>query len=258
MEMKSVNRRTFIQCATVGLAGLGLSCQSPKNQDQPVGVKGNEADPKIKFNLNDIILFQGDSITDASRNRDETDPNKGALGHGYVHFIGAYLLQKFADKQLQIINKGISGDKVYQMSDRWDTDCIQLKPNIFSILVGVNDFWHTIDFKYKGTVETYATDLNRLIERTKSLNCQMIIGEPFILKTGAVNDAWYPHFAEYQKAAATIAEKQNALFIPYQSVFDNALQLAPANYWLNDGVHPTLAGAQLMADAWLRYTGIKS
>jgi lysophospholipase L1-like esterase len=66
-----------------------------------------------------------------------------------------------------------------------------------------------------------------------------------------VSDAWLPVIQERQTIVRKIAEDFNAHFIPCQRVFDKALQKAPAAYWLSDGVHPTLAGHELMADAWI-------
>jgi lysophospholipase L1-like esterase len=82
---------------------------------------------------------------------------------------------------------------------------------------------------------------------------QFVIGEPFFLKEGSaiVAESWIPEFYRYQKAAKMIAREFGAAFIPYQSIFDEALNEVPATYWAEDGVHPTLAGCHLMAQAWL-------
>ena len=81
---------------------------------------------------------------------------------------------------------------------------------------------------------------------------KLIIGEPFGVRgIKAVNDNWYPEFYEYQKAAHDVASQFGAAFIPYQAIFDEAQKHAPGVYWTADGVHPTLAGAQLMTQAWL-------
>jgi len=99
---------------------------------------------KISMQKDDVILFQGDSITDAGREKDTKTPNTSPMmGSGYVIQAAGELLFKHAEKNLTIYNKGISGNKVYQLAERWNTDCIDLKPNVLSILIGVNDFWHT-------------------------------------------------------------------------------------------------------------------
>lgn len=202
-----------------------------------------------------IILFQGDSITDAGRNKNEELSNDAsALGSGYAFLAAVDLLGSHPSKKLQCYNRGISGNKVFQLSERWETDCLNLKPDILSILVGVNDFWHTLDFNYKGTAETYEDDYRKLMERTKKAlpDTKIIIGEPFALRAGsAVNDSWYPNFPKYQDAAKAVAKDFGAAFIPFQSIFDAASEKVPATYWSADGVHPTLAGSHLMAKAWL-------
>jgi lysophospholipase L1-like esterase len=202
-----------------------------------------------------LILFQGDSITDAGRNREDINYNNpAALGYGYSMLAGASLLEKFSALDLKIYNKGVSGNKVYQLAERWDKDCLDLKPDILSILIGVNDIWHKLNGDYYGTVDVYRNDYVALLERTKKAlpNIRLIIGEPFAVPgIEAVDERWYPEFYSYQRAAREIADKFGAAFIPYQKVFDEAQKLAPGSYWTPDGVHPTLAGAQLMATAWL-------
>ena len=210
---------------------------------------------KIALDKGDVILFQGDSITDAGRNREEASfNNTKALGSGYAFMASSQLLYKHPGKDLKIYNKGISGNKVYQLAERWDADCFALKPNVLSILIGVNDYWHMRNGNYDGTIDTYRNDLRSLLERTKEQlpNLKLIIGEPFAV-TGikAVDNTWFPSFAEYQAAAKQLAESFGAAFIPYQSIFDKAQKSAPGVYWTYDGVHPSIAGAQLMAQSWL-------
>ena len=246
----SKGRRDFIKRAGVGGA-LALSF----SQIVAETYTGNKAG-KISVAKGDVILFQGDSITDAGRNREEkTFNHTRALGNGYALLATSKLLYDHANKDLQVYNRGISGNKVYQLAGRWDIDCLELKPSILSILIGVNDFWHLLNGEYSGTLETYRNDLKTLLESTKKKlpDIKLIIGEPFAVPdVKAVNSQWYPRFYEYQKAAREIAVQFNAAFIPYQSVFDKALKIAPGPYWTHDGVHPSLAGSQLMAEAWLK------
>jgi len=245
----TLSRRSFINTAAVGtLASLAIP--------EIVSAAFTNARPKkIGLNVNDIVLFQGDSITDAGRDKKRTTVNNTvAMGSGYALLAGSELLMQHPDKNLQIYNRGISGNKVYQLADRWDADCLELKPNVLSILVGVNDYWHTLNGAYKVTIETYRTDYKKLIDRTlKALpDVKLIIGEPYAVNgVKAVTDAWYPKFNEYRAVAKEVAAQYNALFIPYQSVYDEALKKAPGSYWTVDGVHPNLAGIKLMAHAWL-------
>ena len=211
---------------------------------------------EIKLLKDQVIIFQGDSITDSGRNKEDSGFNTaGNLGSGYPMLAGAALLNKYEALNLKIYNKGISGNKVYQLAERWDKDCLELKPDVLSILIGVNDIWHKLNGNYNGTIEIYRNDYTALLERTvKALpNVKLIICEPFAVKgVKAVDDKWYPEFYDYQKAASEIAKQFKATFIPFQSVYDEAQKRAPGSYWTGDGVHPTLAGAQLMAKAWMK------
>ncbi|OKS85329.1 SGNH/GDSL hydrolase family protein [Mucilaginibacter polytrichastri] len=210
---------------------------------------------RIGLETGNIILLQGDSITDWGRDKTKNEPNTtAALGSGYAMQAAAGLLYKYADKNLQVYNKGISGNKVYQLAERWDNDCLNIKPNVLSILIGVNDFWHTLTGGYKGTVDIYTSDFKKLLDRTKQAlpDIKLIIGEPFAVKgVKAVDDKWYPAFNAYRASAKDIADQYDAVWIPYQSIFDKAQEIAPGSYWTIDGVHPSVAGAQLMAHAWL-------
>lgn len=248
MEIRS-NRRKFIKTAALG--GL-LTVSIPEILSAAMA---NEGVKRNKLNNGNVILFQGDSITDAGRSREDNSYNNPrTLGSGYSMLAGAALLAKYAPLNLKICNKGNSGNKVYQLAERWDKDCLDIKPDILSILIGVNDFWHIMMGTYDATVEIYKKDYKALLERTKKVlpDVKLIICEPFAVNgIRAVNDKWYPGFYEYQKAAREIASNFNATFIPFQKIYDEAQKQAPGVYWTDDGVHPTLAGSQLMAQAWL-------
>jgi lysophospholipase L1-like esterase len=250
MDSNFNSRRSFIKKAALGtIAAISipeiLSAAMPKGK-----IKA------IKLLRDQVILFQGDSITDSGRNKEDTGFNTARnLGSGYPLLAGAALLNKYEALNLKVYNKGISGNKVYQLAERWDKDCLDLKPDVLSILIGVNDIWHKLNGTYNGTIEIYRNDYIALLERTmKALpNVKLIICEPFAVNgVKAVDDKWYPEFYDYQKSARDIAKQFRATFIPFQSVYDEAQKRAPGSYWTGDGVHPTLAGAQLMAKAWMK------
>ena len=236
-----ISRRKFIHQATIA-SGVFLT---------PSFI----GSPGFKEKSEKVILFQGDSITDAGRNKDNETYNRAdSLGHGYAFLAASQLLEAYPKENLKIYNRGISGNKVYQLRERWEKDCIELQPDVLSILIGVNDFWHTLSHDYKGTVEVYEDDFRSLLDYTlrKLPEVKLIIGEPFTVKGGkAITDEWYPEFNRYQTAAANIAKDYKAKLIPYQEIFDKALKQAPVSYWAPDGVHPSMAGAELMADEWI-------
>ena len=167
----------------------------------------------------------------------------------------SYLLNALPEKNLTIYNRGISGNKVYQLSDRWDKDCLDLKPDVLSILIGVNDYWHKRNGNYDGTIEIYENDYRALLKRTKAAlpGVNLVLCEPYyLLNTSAVDETWVEPMKQYQAVAKKMADEFNAIWVPYQKVYDEAVKHAPATYWSADGVHPAMPGAQLMAEAWLR------
>lgn len=255
MSNKDYTRRDFlgkISAATISSLGAGMLFPSAAGASSPDRTSG--VFDVIK--KGSTILFQGDSITDAGRNRKDAGPNsQGSLGVGYAFIAASHLRHTLASHDLKCYNRGVSGDKVYQLSDRWQNDCLQLKPDILSILVGVNDYWHTLGLGFEGTVETYQRDYRNLLTRTRDAlpEVQLVIGEPFVVIEGSaiVQEEWIPAFRGYQTAARQLAKEFGAAFIPYQSVFDEAGRKVSPEYWAADGVHPTTAGCHLMAQAWL-------
>lgn len=252
-ESDSSSRRKFLKtvgAGAAGVAGISLISQSC----QPSGAVS--APYENFFTKGDTVLFQGDSITDAHRNKeDQRENNPPSLGQGYAMLAAAELLGKMPGKELTIYNRGISGNKVYQLDERWQQECIDLEPDVVSILIGVNDYWHMRQGRYDGTPEVYANDLDNLLKRTRSAlpGVRLVICQPFILtETSAVDESWVEPFRVYQESAASIAESYGASWVPFQEAFTEALSLAPATYWTRDGVHPSLAGAELMARTWLQ------
>ncbi len=225
MENQNNQRRNFIKKMAIGSL---MAVSIPEILSASVA----EAKPKkVQLSKDDIILFQGDSITDSGRSRqDEGFNNPGALGSGYAMLAGAALLEKSPSLNLKIYNRGISGNKVFQLAERWDKDCLDIKPRILSILIGVNDIWHKLNGNYDGTLEIYRNDYISLLERTKRAlpDVKLIICEPFAVPgVKAVDETWYPEFYGYQQAAREVAERFGAVFISFQKVFDEAQKQAP-------------------------------
>lgn len=244
----SLSRRSVIQ----GLASLGalgaLGASRSAAQEAPAA-KG----PK----KGSVILFQGDSITDAGRKKDMLGANDSkALGNGYAALAAGELLGAYPESELKIYNRGISGNKIPDLAARWQADCLDLKPDILSILIGVNDLWHTFAFgnKYKATVEDYEKGYRELLEQTlKALpDTRIVICEAFTTRT---SDDFKP-LAQYAAVSRKLAEEFKLTFVPFQSVFDNALKAAPAEFWLWDGIHPSPSGHALMCQAWREAVGI--
>jgi len=250
MSEQTKDRRNMLKA--MALTPLALATTNPLHAEE------QELDwTRAELPENMSIVFQGDSITDAGRNKGDYYANHiWGMGNGYVNQCAAELLGRHTDKGLRIYNRGISGHKVFQLADRWREDCIMLRPNLLSLLIGVNDFWHTLTHGYKGTVEVFGKDLRSLLDQTMTAkkDTKLILAEPFVLKggTAVVEEDWFPAFEAYQATVKKIAEEYEAVFLPYQSIFDKALEKADVKYWAPDGVHPSIAGCYLMRKNWLK------
>ena len=203
------------------------------------------------------ILFQGDSITDVGRSR-EDDIN---IGGGYPSLVRAALSCDYPN-QFEIYNRGISGNRVVDLYVRIKSDIINLKPDVMSILIGVNDVWHELEVQNGVDADKYFKIYSMLIEEVKEAlpDIKIMIMEPFVLKASATEPQWDVFYSEVRKRAEKakeIAEKYGLTFIPLQDKFDEAAKLAPNDYWLADGVHPTTAGHELIKREWITYYEIQ-
>ena len=197
------------------------------------------------------ILFLGDSITDVGRNRE--DP--ASLGAGYPLLVSARLGVR-EPGEFTFRNTGIGGDRSVDIYARIKKDCWNLEPDVISILMGINDVWHELGDRNGVGAERFYRIYRMLVEDTKARlpEAKLLLMEPFVLPgTGTIGD-WEVFTREVpfrSQAVRRIAEEFHAMYLPLQEMFDEHCKAAPPAYWLMDGVHPTPAGHQLIADAWL-------
>ena len=216
---RGCTRRSLIQCGVAAAAASALSgCATrPHTCGAALG----------KSLVQDgVVLFQGDSITDAGRDKENASANNfRALGQGYANMIASALLGGHAPLRLQCYNRGISGNKVPDLQARWQADTIDLKPAVLSILIGVNDIWHKLAGKYNGTVADYEQGFTKLLADTRTAlpKTRLVICEPFVLECGAVNKEWYPEFTERRAVAKRVAEAAGAAWVPFQAMFDEVV-----------------------------------
>jgi len=207
--------------------------------------------------MSKIIVFQGDSITDAGCSKDylNLQPNEG-MGIGYPFLTMAALRSAEPDKDWKMYNRGISGNRVVDLYARWKRDALNLKPDILSILIGVNDTWHEYPGQNGVEVPRYAQFYRMLLEWTKQVlpETKLVLLEPFVLPFGAVQPNWIPEMDARRAVVKELAGEFKAIFIPTQSILNDALKRAPQEYWLKDGVHPTTAGHALISQAWIEAT----
>jgi lysophospholipase L1-like esterase len=204
------------------------------------------------------VLFQGDSITDAGRVRDDAAANTGAaLGTGYPLLLAAGLLEAYPEGGLRVFNRGVSGNKVPDLEARWEHDTLAVAPDVLSVLIGVNDYWHTRSFGYTGTLADYERQYDALLGETRQHlpRVRLVVLEPFVLPTGVVDASWLPEIGARRAVASRVAARAGATFVPLQAAFDDASARGGPAHWLVDGVHPTPAGHALIAERWRAAVG---
>lgn len=194
------------------------------------------------------FLFQGDSITDCGRIRDNDDN----YGYGYPNLVASEYLYK-KPFEIEFVNRGVSGDRIVDVYSRMKKDIINLAPDYMSLLIGVNDVWHEVGEKNGVSAEKYEKIYTMLLEEIfeELPNIKIIILEPFALKGPATEAAWDVFRPEVEKRAAAakrIAEKFKLKFVSLQDKFDAVSENNEPTYWLADGVHPTAAGNALIKD----------
>lgn len=238
--VRSLSRREFLLAAGSAAA---LACAG-RRVDAPRG---------------SVVVFQGDSITDGGRDRRILEPNNdAAFGASYAALLMRDIRGAHPDVPWRFYNRGISGNKLPDLQARWATDTLSLRPDILSILAGVNDYWHTRSFGYAGTAADYERQYTALLTGTRAAlpNVTIVVLEPFVLRAGVVDASWFPAFDERRAIAARVATVVNARFVPLQAVFDARADETGAEAWAKDGVHPTPAGHALIAQQWRAVVGL--
>lgn len=198
------------------------------------------------------ILFQGDSITDAGR----LHMADAEQGKGYTTFVTGELGFDYPG-EYRFINRGVSGNRSVDVYARMKADILNLKPDVMSILIGVNDVWHEISYQNGVATEKFFRIYSMMIEEIKEAlpDIKIMILEPFVLKGTATEEnieAFKTGVTEKAQKAKEVADKYKLPFIPLQKLFDEASKKAPESYWLYDGVHPTAAGHELIKREWIK------
>jgi lysophospholipase L1-like esterase len=244
------SRRSFLRSAA--LAGIAAS----------LPIKRANASMKIASTAYNAVkgmtvLFQGDSITDGNRGR-TLDPNH-IMGHGYAFSIASRWGADFPSTDLHFYNRGVSGNMVSQLKARWQTDCLDLRPNVLSILVGINDAARLMD---KSSVDPkdlqeFEDTYRDLLQQVRKQDPQtlIVLCLPFLAPVGKVKDKWERYqstVSSFTLSVRKLAVEFDAVVVDFQMVFQKGAERAPDSYWIWDGIHPTVPGHELMAREWLK------
>ncbi|WP_161879691.1 SGNH/GDSL hydrolase family protein [Alkalibacterium sp. MB6] len=206
----------------------------------------------MKFNTHDTLLFIGDSTTDAGRDR----MNPESMGQGFPLLISAALQNVFPEKRLTFINRGIGGDKLVDLKNRWEEDCLNLNPDIVTVMIGINDTWSN-ESKADGPSEeeldefesNYRFLLKSLHQRT---DAKVILMEPFVLPFPKDRVYWRADLDKRIHVVRKMAGEYQTELIPLDGLLNAAgLKNGFSYYTGDDGVHPTVAGHGFIAKTWI-------
>jgi acyl-CoA thioesterase I len=203
-----------------------------------------------KIPPNSVILFQGDSITDCGRNY----ANNDSLGQGYAMMISSWYSALYPEKNVRFINRGKNGDRVRELKNRWRKDCLDLRPDTVSILIGINDVLRKNFWNKSTSAEDFETDYRCLLEQVKyGIHANLVILHPFLLDSmGEICPDFRKSLILLSKVVEHLSEEFDAVLIPLNTLFYEASLRRESSFWTSDGVHPTLPGHALIAQSWLR------
>lgn len=255
-----MNRRAFL--ATSAAAGTAAICSTSQaaEKDSTVGGVPGYSYRTPKFKIGTRLLFQGDSITDMNRGRNESDRNH-YLGHSYVYLIAARLLVERPEDKLEFFNRGVGSSTMPDMVKRWEKETIGSKPDLVSVLFGVNDVRR---FMQGTTPEQWEADYRSLLDATRKANpkTEFVLLDPFVVPSGPLKKPeefkkWRAEIDRMLPIVEKLSKDFNAVHIKTQAIFDAAAMVAPPEHWIWDGIHPLPQGHELIARNWLQETSAR-
>ena len=197
-----------------------------------------------------IIVFQGDSVTDAGRREPS---NSSGLGAGYPALCAGVLRSLFPDYELTVYNRGFGGNCVGDLTERWQQDTLDLKPTLVSLLIGINDSCPQEGVSFD--ILAFEADLVRIVEQTVHCGAKLVILEPFAFHHGSFPEERRERLWQIQQVVRRVALRYADAFIPLDGLFYRAAirpdGTSAAQSLSADGVHPTIDGHRLIAREWL-------
>ncbi len=199
-----------------------------------------------------VVLFQGDSITDSGRSRE----NRNDLGHGYAMMAASWVGAMYPELSVRFVNRGISGNRAKDLENRWQEDCLDVAPTWVSIMIGVNDTWRAFDSNDPTSPEAYRDAYEAILAATREkLGARLVLLEPFVLPHPEDRKAWRADLNPRIDIVRELACKYEAILVPLDGIMAEACTRRAPAYWASDGVHPSLPGHALIAQAWLQAVG---
>lgn len=196
--------------------------------------------------MSKVILFQGDSVTDVDRRAEGGD----GLGNGYPKLIAERLKEQ--NENTVVLNRGVSGNRTCDLINRWTRDCIDIKPDVLTILIGINDCWRKYDRNDETSLDAFVSNYTKLIDRSKSeTDARIILMEPFVLPFPEDRKEWRVTLDPYIQAVRQFAVKYQTGLVTLDGIFSKAAIREGYTALAQDGVHPTPLGHRLIAEAWL-------
>jgi lysophospholipase L1-like esterase len=250
-----LDRRNFLMTGAIaaGAATLGGTGRAEAAAANPAGVGGyNYRLPRLPSGTR--LVFQGDSITDMNWGRNEGDRNH-YLGHSYVYLIAARLGVDCAADKLEFFNRGASGNGISNLKERWQKDAVDMKPDLLSILIGVND----VNRMLQGLkAKDWEADYHAILDASRKANpgLKLVLLDPFVLASGNLAKPdefrkWRGQIDLMLPVVGKLAKEFDAVHIKTQEVFDAACKALSPGQWIWDGIHPLPQGHELIARNWL-------
>lgn len=203
------------------------------------------------FKKGQVVLFQGDSITDCGRNREDIN----SLSDGYPGVISKMYNLLVPDNGVTFVNKGISGNRVIDLLDRYEEDFKKIQPDFISILIGINDTWRRYDANDPTSTESYEENYRKLLEKIKSdmPNCKIMIIEPFLLNSLPDRVNWREDLDPKIQVARKLAKEYADYYMPLDGIFARAeVEQYTCKQITEDGVHPSPIGHSIIAEEYIK------
>jgi lysophospholipase L1-like esterase len=195
------------------------------------------------------VLFQGDSITEASRDYTRDD----SLGTGYAIMVANWFSADNTEKKVRFLNRGVAADKIKDLKNRWQKDCLNLEPDIVSILIGINDIVGGHFWKSPTSKKSFEEDYRTILEQTRDIvGAKIVLLTPFMVYRTKPQLVYKIILKQKIDVVKKLSKEFKTLLVPLDRIFEEATRKREPTYWSADGIHPTAMGHSLIAQSWLK------